>query len=300
MQRLGRTRTIVEISVCSTDPAYVLHVREDEVVQCLLAKGPVEPFDVRARIERVLRLARATEEQARNKLARLGRHDPKRAKFTQDLQRTLERQKGLEVLRPGVPTHAPVCETGLADKLVQPDGAYKTVIDTPRIALANMEADLASELAPHLCKPREAKKTLANLLAAPGTVRHTPRTVTVTLAPAATTREKEAFASLLAPPTRERSTGDTEPGPPSSSSASEPRRPVPTGSSHPTRAPGLRPRRDTLERARGSRANCSNNSNKKRKSASWRARLPGPSAPALMSLRRWVTCRTRECIALGT
>jgi hypothetical protein len=155
------------------------------------------PNPERSRIERDLRLARAAEGQARNKLARLDRHDPKRPRVEKDLQHALELQEQLEALRPHTPTHAPVCETELRDELVQHDGAYKTVIDTLRIALANAETDLASQLAPHLRKPREAKKTLASLLAAAGTVRLTRRTVTVSLAPAATSCEREAFTSLL-------------------------------------------------------------------------------------------------------
>jgi hypothetical protein len=38
---------IVEIPVFSTNATDVLHIQEDEVVQRLVAKGPVEPFDMR-------------------------------------------------------------------------------------------------------------------------------------------------------------------------------------------------------------------------------------------------------------
>jgi hypothetical protein len=48
MQRLGRTRTIVEVSVFSTNATDVVHIQEDAVIEHLLAKGPVEPFDMRA------------------------------------------------------------------------------------------------------------------------------------------------------------------------------------------------------------------------------------------------------------
>ena len=155
------------------------------------------PNPARNRLNRALRLARAAEGEAHRKLARLEADDPKRAKPEQDLLRALNQQQELEALRPEVPTHAPAGETELADELVYHQGEYKTVIDTLRIALANVESELAATLAPHLLKPREAKKTLANLLAAPGVVRLAPRTVTVSLAPAATAREREAFEALL-------------------------------------------------------------------------------------------------------
>jgi hypothetical protein len=155
------------------------------------------PNPARSRLDRELRLARAAEGQARSKLARLDQNDPKLEQIEEDLRRALKQQEKLEALRPQVPKRAPVCETELADELVSHRRAYKTVIDTLRIALANAESELAAELAPHLLKPREAKKTLANLLAAPGVVRLNTRTVTITLEPAATQRERNAFHALL-------------------------------------------------------------------------------------------------------
>lgn len=65
------------------------------------------------------------------------------------------------------------------------------------IACANAEAELAFTLAPHLLNPAEAKKTLANLLAAPGGVRVRQTAIDVTLAPAATTAERHAFSALF-------------------------------------------------------------------------------------------------------
>jgi transposase len=157
----------------------------------------VIPNPARSRLERELRLLRVAEGVTRNKLARLAADDPKRAKLEQDLQRALAQQRELEALRPWVPTHAPVRETEVADELMYHPGEYKTVIDTLRIALANAESDLATWLAPHLRNPREAKKTLATLLAAPGVVQLGARTVKVTLAPAGTARDQAGFAALL-------------------------------------------------------------------------------------------------------
>jgi hypothetical protein len=155
------------------------------------------PNPARRRVDRNLRIARANEGALRRELARLGAEDPRRAKLEQDLERSLLLQQELEALRPSVPTHAAVKETELADQLVCHPGEYKSVIDALRIGLANSESELAARLAPHLRKPREAKKTLANLLAAPGLVRATRRTVTVALAPAGNAAERRAFDALL-------------------------------------------------------------------------------------------------------
>ncbi|MBE7448006.1 MAG: hypothetical protein HS111_03695 [Kofleriaceae bacterium] len=56
----------------------------------------------------------------------------------------------------------------------------------------------ASLIAPHLTRPREAKKVIANLLAAPGQVIVTDAAIRVRLAPAANRSERKAIAALLA------------------------------------------------------------------------------------------------------
>jgi len=155
------------------------------------------PNPARRRIDHDLRLARAKEGELRRKLARLEPDNPKWSQLQQDLERSLALQQELEALRPSVPTHAPAQDTELADKLVYHPGEYKRVIDTLRIGLANSESELAARLAPHLDRPREAKKNLANLLAAPGLVKLTSRAVTVSLAPAGTAAELQAFEALL-------------------------------------------------------------------------------------------------------
>lgn len=155
------------------------------------------PNPARRRLDRNLRLARAREGAVRRDLARLGPEDPKRSKLVHDLERALALQQDLEALRPSLPTHAPVQDTELADKLVYHPGEYKRLIDALRVGLANSESELAARLAPHLGQPREAKKTLANLLAAPGLVKLTCRAVTVSLVPAGTAAELRAFRALL-------------------------------------------------------------------------------------------------------
>jgi len=157
----------------------------------------VIPNPARRRLDIRLRFARAEEGRARNKLARLASEDPARARHEQDLTRAMATQVEIEALRPNVPARAPVKDTPLAGKLVRHVGHYKTVIDTLRVALANVESELAARLAPHLSRPAEAKKTLANLLAAPGHVRLTPGRIHVDLAPAATAPERDAFDRLL-------------------------------------------------------------------------------------------------------
>lgn len=155
------------------------------------------PNPARRRIDRSLHIARAHEGTLRSKLARLGTDHPKRVELEQDLEHTLALQQELEALRPSMPVHAPVQDTDLADRLVYHRGEYKRVIDALRIGLANSESELAARLAPHLDRPREAKKVLANLFAAPGLVKLTRQAVTVSLAPAGNAAELRAIEALL-------------------------------------------------------------------------------------------------------
>ena len=155
------------------------------------------PNPARRRLDHALRLARQREGEARRKLARLEAGDPKRTKVQRDLDESLDLQNQLEAHRPHVPKHAPLKETELKGKLVYHPGQYKTLLDTIRIASANAESELAAVLQPHLRRPREAKKALANLFAAPGDVRVNGRSITVTLSPAATSNEQRAFQQLF-------------------------------------------------------------------------------------------------------
>ena len=93
-------------------------------------------------------------------------------------------------------------ETPLAGKLRRHELGYKNVLDTLRIALSNLESDLAVMLARHLDRPREVKKLLATLFAAPGAVRVSSRCVTVRLMPAATDSERGALRAFLRDVTR--------------------------------------------------------------------------------------------------
>lgn len=155
------------------------------------------PNPARRRLDRELRIAHAAEGEALRRLAALDDDDPKRATYDDDLLHARELQRELKALRPQVPTHAPVKETELAGKLKRHPGDYKRVIDTLRVALANVESDLAAWLAPDLPKPAEAKKTLAKLFEAPGQVRPNGHTISVTLEPAGTDAELVAIDSLL-------------------------------------------------------------------------------------------------------
>ena len=158
--------------------------------------GTVIPNPARRRLDRALRLARVAEGDARRNLARLPDGD-RRAQAEDDLADALDRQADLESLRPSLPTHALIEETELADTLVRHPDEYKSVIDTIRIVCANAEADLAAVLAPHLRRPREAKKVVANLLAAPGKITVTEGAIHVRLAPAANRSELVAIRQML-------------------------------------------------------------------------------------------------------
>ena len=157
----------------------------------------IVPNPARRRLDHAMRLARAQEGRARNKLARLDADDPRRDTYEKKLDEALRDQKLYLVFRAIAPVKAPLKDTELADKLVKHDPDYKALIDTIRIACANAESDLALMLAPHLKRPREAKKTLANLFAAPGSVRVNHTSVSVTLKPAGTPNEHLAFSALF-------------------------------------------------------------------------------------------------------
>jgi hypothetical protein len=157
----------------------------------------VIPNPARRRLDYALRLARQREGEARRHLARLSKDDRRRQKVEQDLASALADQAQLETQRPHVPKHAALEETDLRDKLVYHGGELKTLLDTVRIACANAESELATWLAPHLRKPAEAKKVLANVFASPGAVQVNGKTIVVTLSPAGTRNEKEAVDAML-------------------------------------------------------------------------------------------------------
>jgi hypothetical protein len=160
--------------------------------------GTIVPNPARRRLDRALRLARANEGNARRELARIPRGDARRAAIDDDLAEALAQQRQLESLRPWVPKHAPVEETELAGKLVRHDGKLKTIIDVIRVVCANAESDLAGLLAPHMRRPREAKKLLSNIFAAPGKVAVTEHGVHIRLSPAASKSELVAIQHLFA------------------------------------------------------------------------------------------------------
>jgi hypothetical protein len=171
------------------------------------------PNPRRRRIERALTIARADEGRAHYALAGLAPDDDEgRARVEADLADAIWRRVHYELLRPLVPKHAPVEQTELAGKLVRHTGELKTVVDTIRVVCANVEADLADLIAPYLRKPREAKKVIANVFAAPGRVDVTADEIRVRLAPAANRSERAAIRWLLTHITAMRLTlpGDVE------------------------------------------------------------------------------------------
>ncbi len=164
----------------------------------------IVPNPARRRLDRALRAACIREGDARRLLAELPDDHARRERVERDLREAIALQRRLEAERPSTPKHAPLRDTELAGKLVRHDGRAKTVLDTVRIACANVEADLAAALAPHLPRAAEAKKSLANLFAAPGRVRVGLRTIAIDLAPAGTALERAAFRELLAALNREK------------------------------------------------------------------------------------------------
>lgn len=155
------------------------------------------PNPARRRLDNELRATRIGEGDARCDLAEYPEDHPRHQRALADLDDALELERDLLALRPSVPKHAAVKDTELAGKLVRHDGLRKLVVDTIRIACANAESDLAMMLAPHMRKPREAKKLLANVFGSPGRVRVGTTTISVDLAPAANRGERRAIANLL-------------------------------------------------------------------------------------------------------
>ena len=172
----------------------------------------VIPNPARRRLDRNVRLAKVTAGLARNELAVLAEGNPQRKRWEAILARATDRATELLALRPSTPTHAPLRETELADKLVRHPGEYKMALDSVRIACANAESDLAATLAEAMILPGEAKKLLANVLQSPGHVVAGKSVITIRLAPAANRSEREAIATLLARCNRQKLTlpGDAQ------------------------------------------------------------------------------------------
>jgi hypothetical protein len=144
-------------------------------------------------------VARKLEGEALRQLAHLPEGDKKRAHWEQELLRSRQQQRAFEEQQPALPKKLRVGDSELAGKLVRHCDDYKLVLDTLRILIANIVAELATTLGPMLARPAEAKKTLDNLLAAPAVIHATRRLIVVELTPAATRRERDAFVQLLRP-----------------------------------------------------------------------------------------------------
>ncbi len=155
------------------------------------------PNPARRRLDRDLRLARTREGEARRKLALLAEDAPGRAAHERDLEQARATQAKLVALRADVPAHARLDETDLAQKLVSHCPDFKLLVDAVRAACYNAESDLAARLAPHMKRPEEAKKLLANVFASPGEVRVYATGITVALDCAANAGERAAIAALL-------------------------------------------------------------------------------------------------------
>lgn len=157
------------------------------------------PNPARRRLVNALSVARKLEGEALRHLAHLPEGDKKRVRWEQELCRSRLLQREFEEQRPALPKKIRVGDSELAGKLVRHQDNYKLVVDTLRILIANIVADLATTFGPLLSRPAEAKKTLDNLLAAPAVIHATHKLVIVELAPAGTRHELVAFAELLRP-----------------------------------------------------------------------------------------------------
>jgi hypothetical protein len=166
----------------------------------------VIPNPARRRLDHALRIARIREGDARRLLARMRPNDRNREKVEKDMADAVAQQEELEAQRPHVPEHDQLCNTELAGKLVHHTAEYKLLLDTIRTACANAESELASTLAHTMRRPREAKKLLANLLAAPGHVTVSDSSIRVTLLCAANASERKSIDAFLRHVTAQRLT----------------------------------------------------------------------------------------------
>jgi hypothetical protein len=157
------------------------------------------PNPKRRRLKRDLEQLRQREGTLRRELARLRRKDSeKRAALKSELQKLVRRLGQVEARHRKQPEHVTIAEIGPDDAPVRHTTEYKTIIDTLRIAAADAESELAIQLAPHLKRPKEAKRALQNLFSAPGDIRVGKKSITIVLDPAGTTDERHAFKGMLA------------------------------------------------------------------------------------------------------
>ena len=165
----------------------------------LVPDDEVIPNPALRRLLNARSVARKLEGEALRQLAYLPEGAQKRAHWEQELERSRQQQRAFEEQRPALPNKIRVGDSEFAGKLVRHNDNYKLVVDTLRILIANIAAELATSLGPMLARPAEAKKTIDNLLAAPAVIHATPRLIVVELAPAGTRRERAAFVELLRP-----------------------------------------------------------------------------------------------------
>lgn len=180
---------VERLGINQLDGRGVKQVPDDEII----------PNPALRRLLNARSVARKLEGEALRQLAHLPEGDKKRDRWQQELARSQKLQRELEEQRPDLPKKIRVGDSELAGKLVRHQDDYKLVIDTIRIAIANVVAELAASLGPLLSRPAEAKKTLDNLLAAPAVIHATRNLIVVELAPAGTARERAAFVELLRP-----------------------------------------------------------------------------------------------------
>jgi hypothetical protein len=162
---------------------------------------PYEPDTVifnpeKRRLKRKIDKLRENEGKVRRKLARV-KNDSRRAALEAELAKTLKGEARHEARYARLSDHLPVKEAGTKD-LVHHCDEYKMLIDTLRIAGSNAEAQLARWLAPHMNRPREAKRAVQNLFNASGNISVRQDVILVSLDPAGTANERRAFDRLFA------------------------------------------------------------------------------------------------------
>jgi hypothetical protein len=148
------------------------------------------------RLKRELDEVREHEGTLRRNLARVQKPLQREA-LEAELTKTLKRQERLEARHANSPDRLTVKDAGKKE-LVHHRDEYKMLLDTLRMASSNAEAQVARWLAPHLKRPREAKRAVQNLFNASGSITVRQDAIIISLDPAGTVNERRAFKQLFA------------------------------------------------------------------------------------------------------
>lgn len=160
--------------------------------------GTLVTNPLRVNLDRLLEDDRRRERELRLQLQQLYPGHPQRSELKRALAANRSAQQEILEARSRTPKKLPIDQTDLLGELKQHTREYKLLIDTARCVAQNAEGELAASLAAHLARPAEAKRLLQNVFSAPGSIRVSKKSITVSLDPAANRSERPALQAFLA------------------------------------------------------------------------------------------------------